>query len=732
MSRRSIILCLSLMAVLLVGLGVAITVLYSGIETSDRTVKTSAGADGSRSCLCVVPSDAILVSSYSRMDKACNGILSAFSFPSAIAESIADGTIESLRKSQMAVSLHYAGKLYSLYIIDASKSSESALHGLDALAQAHGMFSARVGEYVVLSESENLIKASARHFDKNVSISNASGFSNAMASVGTEDVVLMSNLHSERLLRSLFTRKLSSRSAFIERTSDWLAFNATSSAQSPLSLEGAMLFDGDADEYMTVFDGCTPSVTELTQVLPSYTLSALSLPMKDVKSYISAYKSFVDSRQGLPGYLSRQKELGNKVGIMPEDLLSRLEIKEVASVSFIAGEGVEKVNLLRVNSKDPALIFKDAGLSTFRGYAPAVQDWAYSSFIGSVFGKQFILADESCCTYLNGWVITGSRLAVEEIIAEHSSGYNLADYMADAGQGDMLAIKPALVVGYVSLNEILKKSSEFLTKEMSELISKEIADCDFAPLVMHVYRQKKGYCMSLDLFRNTLRKTKAPSSHKRDTVVVVPQGPFEVKNSGTGKMNTFYQNTKDAICLRDETGKDLWGVPLGKKLCGTAHNVDYYANGRLQIIFGAGSSIYLIDRLGRYVTGFPLDLGKEILLGPDVYDFSGAHKYNILVLHKDNTVQMYNLKGKKPEAWKGITSDEKIKSLPERLTVGGKDFWVVRTSAQTLIYPFYGGEALTTFEGDAMIRPDSQIKILDNTSVQAMSYDGKARTVKLK
>ena len=160
--------------------------------------------------------------------------------------------------------------------------------------------------------------------------------------------------------------------------------------------------------------------------------------------------------------------------------------------------------------------------------------------------------------------------------------------------------------------------------------------------------------------------------------------------------------------------------------------MDYYANGKLQILFGSGSSIYLIDRLGHYVNGFPVDLGKPILLGPKPYDFNGVHKYNALVLHKDNTIQMYNLKGRKPEAWKGITSDEKIKSLPERLTVGGKDFWVVRTSVQTLIFPFYGGSPLTVFEGDAMIRPDSEIKILDNASVQAVSYDGKARTVALK
>ena len=162
-------------------------------------------------------------------------------------------------------------------------------------------------------------------------------------------------------------------------------------------------------------------------------------------------------------------------------------------------------------------------------------------------------------------------------------------------------------------------------------------------------------------------------------------------------------------------------------------NVDYYANGKIQFLFGAGSKIYLIDRLSRYVKGFPVDLGKEILLGPDVYDFSGAGKYNIMVLHKDGTVQMYNLKGKKPDSWKGIrTTGGVIKNLPERIIVGGSSFWVVRTSIQTLIFPFYGGEAITRMDGNHMIRPDSVIKVLDASSVEVTCYDGKVRTVKLK
>jgi uncharacterized membrane protein len=203
-------------------------------------------------------------------------------------------------------------------------------------------------------------------------------------------------------------------------------------------------------------------------------------------------------------------------------------------------------------------------------------------------------------------------------------------------------------------------------------------------------------------------------------------------NSGTGRMNLFYQQSNGAICLKEEDGKVIWGVPFKKTLCGTAHTIDYFANGKLQILFAAGSELYLIDRLGRFVNGFPVDLGKEIVLGPDVYDFNGVNSYNVLVLHKDNTVDMYNLHGKKPDSWQGITCDETIKSLPEKIVVGTNSFWVVRTSIQTLIYPFYGGEPLNSFEGDEMILPTAAVKVKNATTLEAECYDGKIRTIKIK
>ena len=729
MSRKSIILCLSLLVVLLLGLGVAIAILYSGTGRNEKNGRAYS-FDGARQCLSAVPSDAVLVSSFTSAGSTFKGLLSVFDFPSQLSQKIEDGSLASLKRCSMAASLHYAGKIHPLYILDLDRASDATVNALQAYLSEVGMHFTRMGSLIAISSSEPLVKSSARHFDKNVSIADAPGFGNALASVGGEDVVLVSNIYAGKLIPAIMASGASRMSSFIERTADWMAFDVTSKSGVPVSLSGTMLYEGEPDEFLAVLDDCKPGVSEVAEVLPSYVSSVVALPVKGIEEYISSYQSFIDSRQALQGFKSRQKSLGAAAGIMPEELFKLLDIKELASASIIVDSKLENINLIRVGSKDVAQIFKGNEVNSIKAASSEIYSWAYPAFLASVFGKKFELQDETCFTYVDGWVITGSNAAIKEYVEKGALDYTLKEYMADAGKSSLLSVKSAVAVAYYSLTGDDKKLSADIKPNMVKSISSLVDGCDYAPVILSLTKEKEQIKASVEIHTLSLQKTKAPS-HERDTVVLVPSGPFEVKNSHTGKMNTFYQNAQKAICLKDENGKDLWGVPFGKPLCGTAHNVDYFANGKLQIIFGAGSSIYIIDRLGRYVSGFPLDLRKEITLGPDVYDFSGARKYNIMVLHKDNTIQMYNLKGKQPEAWKGITAEETIKALPELIKVGGKDFWVVRTSIQTLIFPFYGGEPLTVAEGNNMIKPDSEIIVADEASVQAQCYDGKTRTIKL-
>ena len=688
---------------MVLGIGIAVAFLYSGTGQNGKERKVKVAATDRCLALCAVPSDAILVSTYNKASK-----------------SYAEGV-------SMVESLHYySGKLYRLNVCDFGKAKEVQADA-ETKALSEGLYAATEGSLLLVSDSETLLKSSQRHIVKGVSVLDAAGFQTALSTVDGKNNVYIPNCHFGKLLPSLMPRPYSSYAGFLERLSQWCMFSLNNS-KDVTSLSGTLVHDTDASDFMNVFESMKPAVPEFSQMLPSYTLFAASMPMRDLNAYVNAYKSYLDSRQKMQIYLAAQNRLG--LDVSPVALLQNWDVREVAVASFKVSSSVETVNMIKVGNPVVAEIFAGTGLTSLKGYKPELHKWAYPSLLSSVFGDFYARNDESCFTYVDGWVVTGSQTAIEEYVSGRALEYDLRKYMSDAGQNDLLAQHSSVFVSYFSCTEDRNEMASIFKKNMLRDLQALCGDAEYCPLVLSVSGGKKNSTVKMDLHRLALKKTKAPA-FERDTVVVVPKGPYDVKNSGTGKMNKFYQNSHNSLCLSQD-GKDLWGVPFSEPLCGRAGTVDYFANGKLQILFCASDKLYLIDRLGRYVTGFPLTLSKEVLLGPDIYDFNGTKKYNVMVLHKDNTIEMYNLKGQKPASWKGITAPETIKNLPERLVVGGNTFWVVRTSIQTLVYPFYGGEPLTAFTGNQMIRPDSQVKALDDSTVDFTCYDGKVRTLKIK
>ena len=187
-----------------------------------------------------------------------------------------------------------------------------------------------------------------------------------------------------------------------------------------------------------------------------------------------------------------------------------------------------------------------------------------------------------------------------------------------------------------------------------------------------------------------------------EATVAVPEGPFEVRNCGTGKINSISQREDFSLEMKDEKGAVLWTYALPGKICGRIAQIDYYANRKIQYLFICGSSLYLLDRLGHIVKGFPVQLSSEVLLGPDAYDFSGAGRYNIMVLNRDGSIDMYNLKGERPASWKSIRPEASAIGLPELLEKGNRSWWVVRSSEKSLVYGFYGN-FVKSFVGEPLV-----------------------------
>ena len=738
MSRKSLIICLAVLAAMMLFVVLGVTFLYSGTDAKHDEYKVA--DNGQYLLMPAVPTDALVVGCFSDPAVVLPSIVSKNGFAAALVEAGA-------QVDQMVVSLHYAGKVRPLYIFDAGEiGDENGLEAsVSAVAAAKGMYvesfdcsnlntDRKIGTHklVLVSSSKDVVKSSIRHLKVGESVIRISDFAMASCKVSGTNLLFVSNANSHNLLPAFLVSKFARQSDFIRRLSDWVALDISSVTAERTSLSGRFVSDSKEPDMISVFSDCGAAVSEVSSMLPSYTVSAMTLPLKKRTQFIASYQNFLDSKQGLQKKLIQRNRLADSTGVTPEDFCERLELSEVATAAFLVNGELQRVNLARMNSVDTKLLFAGTGITSLKNYTPGVHEFQYEAYIASVFGDLFALKDESCFTYMNGWIVSGSKAAVAEYAGGRALSYNLKEFMANADLPDMFADAASSFKAYLSLTEDAAVLEAFADKQVLKYFSGLYKGVDYSGIVLTAGANASPTSLNVEMFRNEIKRSKAPVA-ERNTEITISRGPFKVKNSHTGKMNSFYQReANNYLCLNDENGKGVWGVPFEAPICGTAQTVDFYANGKLQILFGAGSRLYLIDRLGRFVKDCSVDLKKEILLGPDVYDFAGKRKYNVMVLHKDNTIEMYNLKGERPSSWTTIAAPETVVGLPERVDVAGKTFWVVRTAVQMLIYPFGGGQPMTDFKGDQMILPGSKIAVLDASSVEVECYDGKKRTVKLR
>lgn len=700
-----------------------------------------------------VPANAVAVFFFSEAENISSPVLSSFDFPKKLSDFLQSGKAGRLAGSRMALSLHYTGSLTPLYVIDAGPCSDKPSAGADSLmcfAQKNGLVAEFVNcatlapeshlasrSLILLAKTNSQIRVSKRHLSEGSSFLDSSGLREAAAD-SPEDVLFLSYAHARVLFEKAVSREhfvnrydrlassqYSLMASFFSTFADW----GTVDLSSHQDFSIVQHYTGTSG-FMGVLSHDSPSVSHVSEVLPYSTRFVLTLPMGESASYISSYQSYLESVRRAGVVADWQEKLRKKTRLKPGDFIKRLGVSEVATASFKVNGNIERVNLIRIHNAD-TLLLRGTGFTKIHEARSSVAPYAFPEYVASVFGSFFDLADESSFTLVDDWLITGSHAAVAEYAGGEALKYNLKSYMADAGKTDLLAERLASCVAYLDIPASDKDFTSVLKKDMLSVHDNMKGAADYSPMVMSVFCKDGKMHSDLTAFNLKMKRLR-PEKFRKEAMVKVPDGPFRVVNSGTGRDNFFYQQPNGAICLKEEDGKGIWGVPFKEKLCGTAQNIDYYGNGNLQILFGAGSSIYVIDRRGAFVSGFPKDLGKDILLGPGLYESDVEGQDVLMVLHKDNTLEMYGLNGKKPSDWRCITSEDLITDLPEMITVGGKNYWVVRTSVQTLIYPFYGGAPFNSFSGSRMFLPTADVKVSGDDAVKAECYDGKTRKMILK
>jgi len=619
------------------------------------------------------------------------------------------------------VSHHYSGSMVPLLVLESRDSL--AVSRVYAAADSSGL-PHKEGKLLdgtpiaCFSESEALMLASKRHVENGVSVLDQGSFPEAAASGAGRSVLLFCHEYAYRLMRPFFVKPYLGHSSFIGGVAKWSALSVKSRSDATLQMSGLLVAPGNmASEFVNVFGKAAPGDSKAMEILPASTVFAVSIPTDDIAGYLDAYERDLDATEKSTKRQEAATRLSSGMGITPRKWAEALDIKEVVRADIAMGKGTSPIVMARIGKYNKDLL--ERGLSG-RQEAGKPHGNRYGGFLGNLFGGLFSILDESTAMMRGDWLIAGPESVMREVYASDSVAF-----VSLSKAGVQPAGNDVNLLAYYSMSQNPSSFESIYTESMAESIRRTMIGCASEYAVLTV----EGNAVSLKVERTDKSKT-LPANVVKDTTVVIPQGPFAVHNCGTGRTNLFGQAPNGALTLSEEGGKAIWSVPFKGRLCGNVAEVDYYDNGKIQFLFASGSELHMMDRLGRKVSGFPVDVGKEIRLGPLAYDFLGNGAFRVIVVHKDNTVGMYNIHGKMLDGWKGIAPEETIKSLPELLDVDGAKYWVIRTSGMAQIYPLLGGEPLVKLSGDKAFRPDAQFSV-EGDKVSGLCLDGKERNVKL-
>ena len=722
MSKKTLYILIAAAVILIGGIAVAVASLYSNTKEKGPAVDPAQFIER-HALIEAVPSDAAIVfcvKNFGRALELLGDTTAVFrQLTSGKFDKIARESFEGLKRDPAIISIHYSKDMPPLLVVKSGKEiSDSTWNDcskLRTVADSSGLFSRVSGDLILIASSETIANSSARHISEGHSVLESTGFAELASQVPGSDIIFVSNAYSDNILDAYFARKYRKHGDFFKELAGWSAFSLTKHTDSEVSMDGTLLYGSDPAFYMNVPRHAGTGAVGIADAVPANTDFVIDLPIGNINSYIKAYRNYLDAKSRLDKYeaqLSRQKK---DVGQSAEEWAKSLDIKEIAIVNLHFGGRLRQLLFLKPGGKR-----QGEGVSDFTSMA---------GFPKTVFGDIFTAEEESAYTIVNGWMVIGERDCLDEF--SQMTFETLRERLTASGLSDKIPQKGCGFWMYHSLTEDPNLIGTTFSPVMAKGFRDVIAGVSYVPAILSATSRGDKMGLSLDVKRTELPGGRAPVPSVRDTTVTVTNGEFKVTNSATGKINTLYQNKHLSICLKDENGKDMWGIPFKFPFRGYVKEVDFYKNGKLQYLFAADSKLYMIDRLGRFVGGTPVDLGKKISLGPEAYDFSGNNEYTAMVLFKDNTVGLFDLKGAPVPSWKGITSEETIKSLPEPLEGGGKRYWIVRTSRQAFVCPFEGGDPVIIGEGKKMIRPDSEITINEKGVFTAKCHDGKERTFKL-
>jgi hypothetical protein len=475
----------------------------------------------------------------------------------------------------------------------------------------------------------------------------------------------------------------------------------------------------DKREITDIFSNQEPVEQETPSILPANTSTYVTIGISDKKQYQKDFKSFLEGKGKLNNYNQRIKQTETKYGFNPEKVLYRL-LDEELGITYLDGNSEKPKEKAFIILKTKGKRFakdelgniskkacKLAGISNYKQELKIDKETKYEAFrlppkylFNHIFGSIFSGISNQYFTFVENFVVfSDSPEMLEKFI--HSNILNktltndhqyqqFTDYISDKSNFHF----------YSNMYRSPRLISNYFNSNVKEGIQNNIKQIRKFQAVAYQIMGNENM-----IYNNIFIKYIPEIDEEPQTIwechldTTIDMKPALVTNHYTGENEIFVQDRKNKIYLINKVGRILWQKQLDEEIISDVYQVDYYKNGKLQMLFNTKNKIHLIARNGNYVERYPVNLPSPASTGISVFDYADNKNYRVFVPCDNKKVYDYDIEGNLIDGWNFGKTDTRVSTPVQHFRVKTKDYIVF--ADQYRIY-------ILNRRGEIRVRPEKQ------------------------
>lgn len=530
-------------------------------------------------------------------------------------------------------------------------------------------------------------------------------------------------------LTGVFSTKDLSKNIYLNHFAAWSA-NDVFIKDNTIFSSGLTSVDSKNDFLITLEDQSKNS-TNICNIIPQNTAQLLSICLSNTKTFNSKKSNFLQNHQKTFTWEEEKKALekdnfnysrflsniGNEIGFFT--IPSGKKNAESIQFSFVKSKDIDQSSIDLSQLVDPSKQSTYNEIEIFTCKHPNLLSFLFGDFFTTNNATSFVIIEDY-------FIFSSSADDLKFILDNYLSKNTLVNAKHYQHFQNQISESSTLIY-YANPKRLQSQLEKNLNKDWKKkLLMQKDSLQKFTAFAFQLSAGKplfvNNFILTYD--NNYKDETQQEWYSQIDTSLAI--APQIIYDNVTKKELILLQDKNNKIYLISESGEKIMNYQLNEKILNSVTQIDYFNNSKLQTLFNTANNLYLLDRFGRIVEGFPKKLPSATTNPVAVFDYDNMKNYRILMASQG---KLYCLEktGNSVSGWKFNKTSSNITTQLQHVAIEGKDYILYPSKDQNLQLISRDGSTRVKYKNIPKFN-HSDLQLNKNGLLYGITTDGKLWT----